>query len=209
MKQEAYLGIQDQESIRWKFAEAEKLSKKSEVFVLNNGEKIATLSCLTAGLVFWRAGFKAFNLNKFGRFRVTTLLFNAIFCLHGGCAHIMLVNDKLYDNFRSESTWNFAARSLIANQFGLFCSSFGTVGATFALAQRFGLVPIPHNMFHAEVRPVLREFLVNSLRPHLKSVSRAWIISSLFMMAIGARQYQESCHVLSKINRKTLSQVEI
>lgn len=208
MVQAAYLSIREQEHVRSKFAEAKTFCRPSEIIFLDNGEKFAALSTFTAGLVFWRAGFRACNLHKFGRFRITSFLFNVIFCLHGGCAHAYIVDNELNDLYRSESVLKYGIRSLLANQLGLISISVGTMGATFTLAQRFGLIPIPHNFYQKDVRPVVYEFIKNSLKPYYRSMSIAWLASSVVMFAVGARQYQESRNILSTINRRTLSQKE-
>lgn len=205
MPNEVYSSVVDQVKIKRKLRELEAKANLDEVLFLTQGDKIAFLTSLVAGRTFWRAGFRGFNLHKFGRYRITTTLFVLIFSTHSYISHKVLVTEKLWDEFRPESSLNYALKSLAAHQIGLISVSFGTIGSIFALAQRFGVIPVPHNMFDKEVRPSVFRYIRNSLRPYAKPALFVWLASSAFMTAVGIREYQESCDLLSKIGRKTIA----
>ena len=206
-EEKRYLSLSEQDAVIQRlYADLDKAPLNEKIF-FKYGEHLSLGALAITSLLSWRAGFRGFGLHRFGRGRIATLVCSFACPASGALVHSMFVKSELTEIFRSETAWSYATKSILAHQFGIFNSIAGSLSITYFFAQKCGILPIPDDMVIREVgvRRAAIKLILDRLRPHFKTFRYCWLASTIFMFGVGFREYQESCNMLAKQNRSTLS----
>lgn len=200
-----YLSINEQQKVISQLSGAAHRAPLREKIFYSHGDKLTTATMLATSLVFWRSGFRAFNLNKFNRGRVGTLFVaTALSSVNGGFLHSWKVLNSLTDLYRSESMWTYGVRSVLVHQIAMFICFMSSCGYTFFTALRVGIIPVPIEVHKKGNRAIGIRHFVSALKPYGKTMAMTAALSSSIMFLIGLSEFKQSRALLAKINRKTL-----
>lgn len=205
---QAYLNLRDQRELLTRISVLASQSPLRETILYQHGPFVAGAIGLPATIIFWRCGFRAFNLYKYNKNRLATLLISMSAPVNYGFFHDVLVNSKLQDFFRREGALHYGIKSFISNQLGIISSFTLTSFGTFYCAQRIGIIPVPDFFYQKESRAYTLNYYKTQLRPFVKTMAMTWAITSVLMFFVGMAEYNQSKALLAKLNRKTLSSKE-
>lgn len=205
---QTYLTIHDQRQVFGELSFLLSTLPMREKFLYQYGAFVAGAIAIPATVIFWRCGFRAFNLYKYNKFRLATLVISMSAPVNFGFFHEVIVTQRLQDFFRPEEALYYGFKSLIASQFGLCCCVGLSSMATFYCAQRIGIIPVPDLFYKKESRAYTIDFYKTKMRPYAKTIVMTWAMASALMFVVGLAEYHQSKTLLAKINRKTLSSKE-
>lgn len=208
MESQTYLNIREQRDVLSRLTVLTQHTPLREKFFYQYGQYIAGAVIVPTTLLFWRCGFRAFNLYKYNRNRLMTIVITASCPVNAMLSHEVLVSSKASDFFRIEDPWYYGVRSVLAHQVGLICSFCVPIAGTFYCAQINGIIPVPDKFYHKESRPYTFKYFRTQMKPYVRTIAVAWAISSAFMFLAGLAEYHQSKALLAKIDRKTLSSKE-
>lgn len=201
-----YMSLRQQQEALGLLSGADTSGPISGYLCYRGGPFIATTSLVGAAFVFWRAGFRAFYLVKYGRGRVATLAFSLITAAHGGFLHEMFVNGKLRDYWANEDPWYYAKSAAIAHQPGLLICFTGAFTLNYVFSSRSALLPVVDTLYPKETRFKLFRYIASRYKPYYRSIASVWVMSTLLMTYVGYRALEERQQVIFEVtNRKTLS----
>lgn len=208
MESQNYLNIREQREVLTRLMVLTQNAPLQEKFFYQYGQYLAGAISLPTTLLFWRCGFRAFNLYKFNRNRLMTIVISMSCPVNAALSHEILVTSEASGFFRTEDPWYYGTRSILAHQYGILCSFCITTLGTFYCAQRNGIIPVPDFFYRKESRLYTFNYIKTQLRPHAKTMAVTWAVTSAFMFLAGLAEYHQSRALLAKIDRKTLSSKE-
>lgn len=203
-----YLSIKEQNDVR---SELERIitrvPTKEKVFY-EHGDKLSCGVLLTSNFVFWRSSFRGFNLARYGKFRLISLIVSCLMSVNGAFIHSCMVRPTLTEYYRKESMLYYGYKSLLAHQGGLLIGFLNATGMTFFFAQYFGILPVPLSLHRDGGYKIAARYYVKGLRPYRGNIAVAALGSSLVMFTVGLLEYKQSKALLARIDRKTFSHKE-
>lgn len=204
-EERTYLSSSEQQEVIRRLWLANNVVPLKENIFFNHGDKISYLTLIASSFIFWRTGFRAYNLYKYGRGRTATLAVSLFLPANGALAHTAYCTNSLVDYYRSENIWTYGFRSALVHQIGLLMSLSSSLTVTFLFAQRSGILPIPAGKHRGGVRQVAFKLFMGKLKPYSKTIAMTFVTTTALMFAVGLCEYKQSCDLLAKQNRKTLS----
>lgn len=173
------------------------------------GGLMASLSLMSASVIFWRAGFRGFYLVRYGRGRVVTLGFSLIMSNHGAFFHHLIVNRKLESYYAPENPWYYAKLAALTHQGGLFVALSSSFILTYIYALRNALLPVMETQYPEDVRFKRARYIASRYKPYYRSIATAWVLSTLLMSYVGYRALGQRQEMLAEaLNRRTISLAE-
>lgn len=200
-----YISVNQQQEIISALSASTKDAPWREVLFFKHGPKISCGCLVASGFVFWQSGFRGYGLSKYGRGRIATFLLSLMISANQGFFHKVFVQGSLKEYYRPESMWTYGTKSAFWHQISLLISCSSVLGLTFFFAQRNGILPVPEGIHRKGVRSVALKTLVGRVRPYYKRMAMTSIATTAIMFVVGVYEYRQSCELLAKQNRKTLS----
>lgn len=202
--QDQYLTYDEQSRIIHRLIDLTKTAPLKEKIFFAYAPQISAIPTFLIFFQSWRAGFRGYNLSKYGKARVVTIVSGLAFPANGYLAH-SLAHDKLTQPFRRESAWYYGWKHAINHQFGLFSCTMGPLMLTFLFASRLGLLPIPDGMHKPGIRQIAAKVFYFKVKPYVRSIAMTAVASTAIMFFVGMGAYIQSCNLLAKVGRKTIS----
>lgn len=177
-----------------------------ERIFLSHGDAMAGAVLFTTSLHFWRVGFRAFNLYKYGKGRIIVTFTSLAQGTIAGVIHSVRNTSNLLQLCRPEGRWHYGFQSFVTHQICIVTSLAVGLGHPFLHAHLNGMIPIRFDTMHkASTRKEAFKYVYTKLRPHTKGILATYLVSSAAMFAIGVLEYDQTCNFLAKLNRKTIS----
>lgn len=172
------------------------------------GWAIAGCVQLIPSILLWRYSFRAFNLERYGRHRFTTLVVGAYPGILAAMTQQLACAHKLVEPFRSEEMWTYTLRSFLTAQACTVYTSACCILFPFMVAQRIGMIRVDRFYWTKENRKHTFEFIREKVLPYKRRFIRNHIITSCAFALLGAGQFWQSQQMLARLGRKTLSHDE-
>lgn len=175
-----------------------KIPLKEKVFY-THGELVATAITFGTGLVFWRCAFRAFNLHKFDKSRIPSLIITLTTCVQGGIIYTLLVKDKFIEAFIPPTRWEYVRNTLISHNLTHAITLPSVVGFLFMNAHKHGMVVIPDKMWSKGYRHVTWNEFTSRLRPFHRRMIIGYVISNVFGTFLGYKAYSQKQNIMAKL----------
>lgn len=156
------------------------------------------------GFVTWRSAFRAFNLSRYGKGRVSTLLASQLNSFSMILPHDVLVRSQVLEPFRTEDGLYHAKKSAVVHSLGITTVLFTSICVPFIVAQKNILIPVPDDYLKKPSRKIALEFIWTRLKPFGRTITLWTALSFVGSAALGYSEYQQSLDFLAKIGRKSV-----
>lgn len=200
-----YLRADEQDKVIQSLRVVQSKAKPSEIPFLSYTDYISVSPTLMQSYFYWRASFRGFNLFKYAKHRLTTLLVVATCTANATLLHQYMTTAKLYEYFRSEEPMHYGIRSMSAHLIGSATVFAVTTGVSYCIAQRAGFIPLPDHYLAKGVPTLVAKYVMTKLKPFSKGMLFSTLAGCSFMFLVGIAEFRETQNLLALINRKTTS----
>lgn len=178
-----------------------------EKLFFNYGEIISYLISMPVGFVAWRAGFRGYNLHRYGKGRISSLAFTAVLGLNSALFHEHMCKSACKQPYRSENILDYGYKAALAHQFSASIMTGTGLGITFLFGLAQGTLPLPASIHERGIRKLALGTFFGRIKPYRMGIATTWAATTLMMAAIGMAEYYQSNYLLKKyMNRNSIVQ---
>lgn len=200
-----FLRVDEQDKVLEAFKKIKREADLRDKFFIESGTSISFGVLAAQSFVYWKSCFKGFNLYKYGKHRISTVFFASAVTVNATLVHGFVVTYKLTEHFRRENPLYYGLNSLKGHIISSVICFPVVTGLMFAIAQRAGIIPIPDNFYHRDVRGTAFKYVLTKLKPYSKGMIMTTLAGCSLMFVEGMLEFRDSQNLLAKINRKTVS----
>lgn len=199
------LSIQEQQKVISLILSEKGKSRFHERVLIDHGSYIAGAASLMATYVVWRTGMRTFGLGRYNFKRLSTMSPVLISCIVGSSFHYGLVVKDLFSLHRPESYVNFAMKSYLGHTASIILNGTTAMLGPLVGAMSLRLIPNRYNIYSIKHWTSILGYTVTKSRFGYKSMMKAYVVTSILMLALGAGEYGQTVLLLKKFDRETIS----